>query len=354
MNHKQLERWSRLMPDNKPKYVRIYDAADGGQADDWPADRYTVVFSGNYNNLGHAGRDTVGTTLHSHPYIGMSSQPFHPQGYCQHGESEFYCIDRLPEDHWPPVIGRKHPRLGRRIDYDELPEDCREVVLRDYLELWMLPSMTCDVCGRTAMGTSTHCRKHPPEGFQPCPTCPRFFASSSDSDQCMYCRPSYHQDQYEPMDQYVTVYAVIYMDEGKPRAASKLYAKCEEAEKRAIGINIGRMPQVTEYMLNVRILREQFPDEHTYALLCELGVAQFDVKGKDVRVYEAQNGFYVEHLFTGAVRGCGDMVGQYTDEGSSESLAVGTADFYYALANDVLYHEAQWVEAYFQKEEVTG
>lgn len=54
----------------------------------------------------------------------MSSQPFHPQGFGQHGESDS-PIDR-------PTYGH----LGKKIKFDDLPEDCQKLVLSDYVYLW--------------------------------------------------------------------------------------------------------------------------------------------------------------------------------------------------------------------------
>ena len=78
----------------KPK-VRCYDSGPDGSID-----RYTVVYPDN-------------------SYVGMSGAPFHPQGFCQYGESET-PIDRPTWRH-----------LGRKIKFNSLPEDCQKVVLRD-------------------------------------------------------------------------------------------------------------------------------------------------------------------------------------------------------------------------------
>jgi hypothetical protein len=108
----------RVLPDGMPKYVRVYD--NGGES----IDRYTVVFTGNY-----AGRNGECS------YLGMSGQPFHPQGVGQHGSSRDIIDARQG---WAPAIGRKC-HLGKRIPFADLPEDCRKLVLRDYRELWGLP-----------------------------------------------------------------------------------------------------------------------------------------------------------------------------------------------------------------------
>jgi hypothetical protein len=75
--------------------VKCYD--NGGDS----FDRYTVVF----NDLKEQPN--------VYEYVGMSSNPFSPSGFCQHG----VCI-----------VG-KH--LGKRIAFSSLPDDCKVVVRRD-------------------------------------------------------------------------------------------------------------------------------------------------------------------------------------------------------------------------------
>jgi len=120
MTKKQTDRMNRLMPNGEPKYVRVYD--NEGES----ADRYTVVFTGNYavNNSGY------------HLYIGMSGSPFHPQGVCLHGESE-NIID-VKKGSWGGIpIGRKN-HLGKRITFSDLPDDCKKVTINDYKDIWGL------------------------------------------------------------------------------------------------------------------------------------------------------------------------------------------------------------------------
>lgn len=99
------ERTEHLMPGGIPRWIRVYD--NGGKS----GDRYTVV----YTRTGH-----LGTSF----YVGMSSNPFHPQGIGQHGESRF-PIDRPTYSH-----------LGKRITFEALPPDCKKLVLRDYKDIW--------------------------------------------------------------------------------------------------------------------------------------------------------------------------------------------------------------------------
>ena len=115
MTKKQIERMNRLMPNGQPKYVRVYDNEES-------ADHYTVVFTGNYGEY--------------KLYIGMSGAPFHPQGVCQHGETE-HMID-VRNGSWGAVpIGKKN-HLGKRITFDDLPDDCKKVVISDYTDIWRL------------------------------------------------------------------------------------------------------------------------------------------------------------------------------------------------------------------------
>jgi hypothetical protein len=113
MNQKRLD---KFCPDGIPKYVRCYD--NKGET----IDRYTAVFTGNY--AGRKGCD----------YLGMNSRPFHPIGFGQHGWHET-VIDT--KNGWPPKIGQNN-HLGTRIEFADLPEDCRRCVLQDYLILWRI------------------------------------------------------------------------------------------------------------------------------------------------------------------------------------------------------------------------
>jgi len=120
----------RLLPGGVPRYLRVYD--NEGQS----ADRYTVIFTGRAAVLRASG------IAPQHPYLAMSGSPFHPQGFGQHGHTEFQPADTLSATRrggysWPPAIGRKC-HLGRRIPFSALPDDCRTFALRDYTEIWGL------------------------------------------------------------------------------------------------------------------------------------------------------------------------------------------------------------------------
>jgi hypothetical protein len=109
--NKATARAARLMPNGIPRYVRCYD--NGGAT----ADRYTVVYTGNY----------PGKPRGVYEYVGMNSHPFHPLGFGQHGESQNGPIDR-------PSYGH----LGKRIAFNDLPDDCKRLVLSDYRADWGL------------------------------------------------------------------------------------------------------------------------------------------------------------------------------------------------------------------------
>jgi len=109
MTNKQ-KRLESLLPNGMPKYVRCYD--NGGET----ADRYTVVFTGNYTHK----------TDRHHWYIGMSANPFHPLGIGCFGESRTQ-IDRPAYSH-----------LGKKIKFEDLPKDCKKNTLEYYTQLWDL------------------------------------------------------------------------------------------------------------------------------------------------------------------------------------------------------------------------
>lgn len=83
---------------NAVEHFRCYD--NGGKT----VDRYTVV----YMDSPEYQRGTFES-------VGMSANPFHPLGVCQHSAA-------MPGRH-----------LGRRIAFDTLPDDCKAVVRRDLI-----------------------------------------------------------------------------------------------------------------------------------------------------------------------------------------------------------------------------
>ena len=77
-------------------------------------DRYTVVFNDG-------------------DYVGMSESPFHPQGFCQHGEGLDFDGDLS--------------HLGKEISLTDLPKDCQKVVVKDMADMSASEVLRCPKCG---------------------------------------------------------------------------------------------------------------------------------------------------------------------------------------------------------------
>jgi hypothetical protein len=123
------QRTQNLMPWGIPRYIRCYD--NHGKT----ADRYTVIFHGRAAKIKHPrmGADQW-------PFLGMDEKPFHPQGIGMHGHSTHHPADALGQnEHYrkPPPIGCKN-HLGTRIQFQELPPDCKKLVIQDYKAIWNL------------------------------------------------------------------------------------------------------------------------------------------------------------------------------------------------------------------------
>jgi hypothetical protein len=103
------KRTEQLIPAGIPRWIRCYD--NGGET----ADRYTVVFT----------KKRIGGVF---LYIGASAHPFDPQGFGQHGESE-WLIDRPTYSH-----------LGKRVSFDVLPPDVQKFTTQTYRAIWDLQS----------------------------------------------------------------------------------------------------------------------------------------------------------------------------------------------------------------------
>jgi hypothetical protein len=136
MSRTKDERTQRLLPGGVPRYIRCYDYNHGGMnPDDQPADRYTVVFSG------AAVVERAPGCVPHYPYRAMSANPCHPQGFGQWCSNEGQPVDTHPTGgkgrRWPPPVGRKC-NLGMRIRFEDLPEECRRLVLADYREVWKI------------------------------------------------------------------------------------------------------------------------------------------------------------------------------------------------------------------------
>lgn len=96
--------------------VRLYDNGVTG-------DRYTAVFAGDYAKL-----------MEEFVYLSMNAYPFDPQGMGQHGFS-----DELIDE-------PNHSHLGKRIEFEELPEDCKKLVALECVGLYNLSPDYCLQC----------------------------------------------------------------------------------------------------------------------------------------------------------------------------------------------------------------
>lgn len=154
-----VRRACRLAPNGVPRWVRIYD--NGGET----IDRYTVVYTGRAAPLSVSA---PGYGRRQFPYLAMSGAPFHPQGFGQHGYSDNQPADcqrhgsKVGELHgWPPAIGRRC-HLGKRIEWADLPHDCKRAVWQDYAAIWDIPTPRGFT---TAAGPTTEPRRVPAEHF---------------------------------------------------------------------------------------------------------------------------------------------------------------------------------------------
>jgi len=120
---KQQDRWNNICPNGVPKWIRCYD--NEGQT----ADRYTVVFTKKPLYVESNG-------ARGFSYLGMSGYPFHPQGIGMHGESPNRPCDR-------PTYGH----LGKKILFENLPEDCKKLTISDYLYLWNFTNDSGQILG---------------------------------------------------------------------------------------------------------------------------------------------------------------------------------------------------------------
>ena len=65
----------------------------------------------------------------------MSEAPTHPLGFYQHG----WHPDAIDLDRWgyAPKVGQKC-HLGKRIEFQGLPEECQKLIAQEYRELWSI------------------------------------------------------------------------------------------------------------------------------------------------------------------------------------------------------------------------
>ena len=84
------------------RLISVWDDGDS------VADRYTVVF------LAEETRGQV-------PYLAMSANPFHPQGFGQHGEMQIDAV----------AYRGRGGCFKKRIKFADLPADCQRAVVND-------------------------------------------------------------------------------------------------------------------------------------------------------------------------------------------------------------------------------
>lgn len=99
-----------LMPEGVPRYIRCYDNQGAS------IDRYTVCFTGHY--LHKTDRNFIS--------LGMSDDPTHPQGVGLTGE------------HRERIDFPSYRHLGTSIQFEQLPEACKKLVIERYVYLWDL------------------------------------------------------------------------------------------------------------------------------------------------------------------------------------------------------------------------
>lgn len=128
------ERTNRFLPHGVPKYVRCYDNG-GPDMEGGSVDRYTVCYTGKTATEHYEGEPN------HYPFVCMSGSPFHPQGFSMHDSNPHHPVDIPQGSSWPVAVGRKC-HLGKRIDFQDLPEDCQKLVLTDYKEIWGLDNQS--------------------------------------------------------------------------------------------------------------------------------------------------------------------------------------------------------------------
>lgn len=104
-------RVAKLLPDGEPKWVRVYEQDPGS------AEQYVVVYSGAYDKPDG-----------KHWYVFLRCDGTFRSG------SQLGTLDGGGVQ-----MGCNHPRLGKRIRFENLPVNCQKVVISDYTCLWDLP-----------------------------------------------------------------------------------------------------------------------------------------------------------------------------------------------------------------------
>lgn len=89
-----------ILVNGKRRVCRIFDHGVD------QLDRYTIAFKG-YRVVGYGM---------NYPYLASSNNPYHPQGFGQHGESRYFLTG-------------KH--LGKRVAFETLPEQVQKFILNN-------------------------------------------------------------------------------------------------------------------------------------------------------------------------------------------------------------------------------
>lgn len=86
-------------------------------------DRYTCIFI-NQNVMQEGYEGLVW-------YVGMSENPYHPQGFGQHGEIQ------IPVGYSSDEIAIEFAHLGQQIKISELPEKAKQLVIQELDDMSM-------------------------------------------------------------------------------------------------------------------------------------------------------------------------------------------------------------------------
>jgi len=104
----------------------MYEQGDGTMTDDKHTPTPEAIDKEDLRYWDNGGKtvDRYGVVWPDGSCVSMSGAPFHPQGFCQHGNSVF---EPDCEEH----DGDLYSFLGRMISFNDLPADCQTVVERD-------------------------------------------------------------------------------------------------------------------------------------------------------------------------------------------------------------------------------
>lgn len=101
------------------KMRRKHEVINGHNISVWDnknvIDRYTVVYLDDVYKNGKVN------------YIAMNETPFSPnRGFCQHGDMPLYAV----------AYKGRGGAFDKRIKFDDLPEDCKKIILEELSEYW--------------------------------------------------------------------------------------------------------------------------------------------------------------------------------------------------------------------------